>query len=857
MWDFGDGSTASGVTATHTYSDAGAYTITLTVTDNDGSTNQLRQAFNLIVPSPPADGVPTASFTLSFNTGQDALEVSVDASTSADADGNIINYAWDFGDGSTTSGVTATHTYSDAGRYVITLTITDDAGNISQVSRILNLVSPPEPTNRPPIALIVATPSIVGIPLTVRFDATNSLDFDGTVVGYTWDFGDGQTATGATVDHTFASEGSYVIELEVTDDDGDTGRSSLRLNLIDLDPPNPPDVPTNQAPGATFTASPANGTRPLEVTFDASASTDSDGTIVSYDWDFGDASGSASATGITTSYTFDAAGTYAVTLTVTDDDGASASNSQTVVVSEPVADNQAPEALFTSTPNTGQAPLTVMFNASASTDEDGSITRYEWLLGDGISRTGRTLEYTYDSPGSYTVTLTVTDDDNASSQAESVITVLAPDTPMPDPTPDPPDPPTPSNVAPSASFAATPASGDAPLTVSFDASVSSDSDGTIIAYVWAFGDGATGAGETIEHIYDDPGTYTARLTVADDDGATSTSTVTITVLGAVNQPPVAEFTASATGGSAPLVVNFDASASQDSDGSIDSYTWDFGDGTTGTGVMTNHTYDAAGTYTVRLTIMDDDGASVEVTLELTIDAPATPINQPPTVSIEATPASGDSPLTVIFTATAQDPDGDSLSYDWDFGDGTTLEDTTTTQTHTYTVAGTYTATVTADDGQGNSVDVGITIIVRNPTSTLQYEGRWRWFANAILTDEVFAGYVDINQTDADNPNARNIELGPWYWCGETLDNCPSTPTGTGVIADFSALGDFQLGVSFVIGTSDVHLSVLDTDDAIGNEFGGPSIQGTGLWIDENGQQILVAFGMRRLDEGESLFEVQP
>ncbi len=375
--------------------------------------------------------------------------------------------------------------------------------------------------------------------------------------------------------------------------------------------------------------------------------------------------------------------------------------------------------------------------------------------------------------------------------------------------------------------------------------------------MWAFGDGATGAGETIEHSYDDPGTYTARLTVADDDGATSTSTLTITVLGAVNQPPQAEFTASATSGSAPLVINFDASASQDSDGSITSYAWDFGDGTMGTGVTTSHTYDAAGTYTVQLTVTDDDGASVEVTLELTANPPATPINQAPTVSIEATPVSGDAPLSITFTASAQDPDGDSLSYQWDFGDGTTLEDAPPTQTHTYTAAGTYTATVTADDGQGNSVDVSIAITVSNPTSTLQYEGRWRWVADAILTDDFFTGYVDINQTDTDNPDARNIELGPWFWCGETLDNCPSTPTGTGIIADFFALGEFQLGVSFVIGTSDVRLSVLDTDNAIGNEFGGPSIQGTGLWIDENGQQILVALGMRRLDEGESLFEVQP
>jgi len=142
--------------------------------------------------------------------------------------------------------------------------------------------------------------------------------------------------------------------------------------------------------------------------------------------------------------------------------------------------------------------------------------------------------------------------------------------------------------------------------ISFDAGDSYDPDGFIASYFWDFGDGATTMGVTASHSYADDGIYTVTLTVTDDDGAVGSTNATKTVL---NRPPVASFTENATTVLIGEVIHFDASTSYDQDGSIISYLWDFGDGTNGTGVAVDHSYADNGTYTVTLTITDDDGAT--------------------------------------------------------------------------------------------------------------------------------------------------------------------------------------------------------------------------------------------------------
>lgn len=265
--------------------------------------------------------------------------------------------------------------------------------------------------------------------------------------------------------------------------------------------------PADQDPVASFTAIPFAGNTPLEVIFDASASSDSDGNIVTYFWDFGDGETSAI---MNPTHTYNAEGIFVAILTVTDDDGDTDTAFQTISVV--TGANIAPTASFTATPVSGTAPLVVNLDASGSDDTDGSISSYHWDFGDGDSGLGSTTSHTYILAGSYTITLTVADNQTATDTATTTITVSAP-----------------SNIAPTAAFTTSASSGAAPLPVDFDATTSSDSDGTIASYSWDFGDSSTGTGSTISHTFISDGSYSVSLTVTDNGGATDTTTQTIAV----------------------------------------------------------------------------------------------------------------------------------------------------------------------------------------------------------------------------------------------------------------------------------------------------------------------------------------
>jgi PKD repeat protein len=157
------------------------------------------------------------------------------------------------------------------------------------------------------------------------------------------------------------------------------------------------------------------------------------------------------------------------------------------------------------------------------------------------------------------------------------------------------------------------------LSVSFDTIGSSDPDGNVASYAWDFGDNQSGTGGSPTHDYANPGTYTVTLTVTDNDGATDSVTHDVTVTTPPpNVNPTAAFTPTPTG----LAVSFDGSGSSDPDGNIVSYAWNFGDGWTGSGVFTSHTYAAAGTYTVTLTVTDNDGGTNPVSHDVTLTVPA-------------------------------------------------------------------------------------------------------------------------------------------------------------------------------------------------------------------------------------------
>jgi len=349
-------------------------------------------------------------------------------------------------------------------------------------------------------------------PLTVEFSAVGSTDFDGTIVSYAWDFGDGDSAQTSTVSHTFVTAATYTVTLTVTDNDGGASVEQWMVTVSGLPPANVP-------PSASLNLSVSSGQAPLAVEFSPEGSADSDGTIAFYAWDFGDGESALTSSASHVSHTYTIAGTYTVTLTVTDNAGGVSSAQTAVVVSSPPP-NVPPTARLSLSPNSGQAPLAVELSATGSTDSDGTIVSYVWDFGDGGSVAAATTNHTYTIAGTYTVTLTVTDNAGGVSSAQSQVVVSVP----------------PSNLAPTAFISVSASSGQAPFTVECSASDSIDSDGTIVSYAWDFGDGGSATTSMANYTYSTAGTYTITLTVTDDSRAVGEAQTTITVLAATTEP---------------------------------------------------------------------------------------------------------------------------------------------------------------------------------------------------------------------------------------------------------------------------------------------------------------------------------
>ncbi|WP_276606842.1 PKD domain-containing protein [Nakamurella flava] len=260
--------------------------------------------------------------------------------------------------------------------------------------------------------------------------------------------------------------------------------------------------------------------------------------------------------------------------------------------------NRPPTASFTS----GSQDLSLSVDGSGSSDSDGSVKSWAWSFGDGGSGSGATASHTYAGAGTYTVSLTVTDDKGLTGVSSQQVTVTAP----------------PPNAPPVAAFDVT----SAGLTATVDGTGSSDSDGSVKSYEWSFGDGGSDSGATAVHTYGSAGSYQVTLKVTDDDGASSSvsKSVTVTAPPPVNKAPVAAFTETVSG----LAASFDGGSSSDADGSVSAWAWDFGDNSAETGRTASHTYGAAGTYQVSLTVTDNQGATNTVTRSVTVSNPATP-----------------------------------------------------------------------------------------------------------------------------------------------------------------------------------------------------------------------------------------
>ena len=529
-WNFGDGTTAVGVAASHTYAAGGTYTVALTVTDNDGSTATTTR----IVTANAPNVAPIAEFTSAAN----GLTVVFDATGSTDSDGTIQSYAWAFGDDAVASGATARHTFAASASYEVTLTVTDDDGLTNSRSATIVVSA----ANVAPTASFSSRVA----DLIVSVDAAASSDSDGTIAGYAWNFGDGVSGTGVTATHLYATAGQYTVTLVVTDDDGATSTTNRTVEVAappassliaedafervsgsglgTAEPGGPWTSAINSSHAvnngtAVFTHTPGSTRR---AALDATSSTDID--IVA------GVSADKAATG---------GGHYAGLV------GRKVGTDYYQVRTRFLVGGViAVQAL--------RGPSTVLANATVSGltyVPSTQLTMRVQVIGTSPTTIRAKVWPTGTAePASWHITTT---DSSASLQVagsvglQSYLSASATNAPIAvrfdnfiattasaSPPPPPPANVAPANVAPVASFTWQ-AEG---LVGTFSAATSTDSDGTIVGSAWSFGDATTGSGTSASHTYASAGTYSVVLTVTDDDGASHSVAGSITVTAPVVAP---------------------------------------------------------------------------------------------------------------------------------------------------------------------------------------------------------------------------------------------------------------------------------------------------------------------------------
>jgi len=653
QWDFGDGSTSTEQNPSHMYTLRGMYTVKLTVTNQFGSSTEIKKDYVSIGMGPKAE------FAASPVSGNIPLSVQF----TDKSQGQVATWQWDFGDGKRSSAKDPVHTYWTAGVYNVILTVSNEYDSFDAIkTNFITVVGPLTSKFTP-------NTNSGKAPLPVTFTDRSI----GSPTSWNWDFGDGTTSTVQNPTHTFTSGGAFDVKLTVAR--GVTTDTSTQVVNVGGVPvadfagapksvnvgetvaftdksSNSPNqwlwdfgdtkTMTTQNPSYAYqlkgiytvslTASNNNGKdtetktsyinvgmgpkadfRPVivpsqmyDVPLNVMFVDQSTGLPTSWLWNFGD---EQTSTEQNPAHIYSKEGTYTVTLTAKNQFG-----QNTKVMTDLINVGKGPAVDFTADKTTVGVGRYVTFTDLSS----NSPTNWVWEFGDGSIGTSAKPDHVYQKTGVYDVTLTASNPSVTNSRTKNqYITVL--------------------NI-PRSDFVADKTRGGAPMTVRF----TDKSLGEPTSWNWDFGDGATSTEKNPAHTYTSLGSYTVALTVSNTNGKDTTSKggYIVTTLA-----PVANFMVDQRLGKAPFIVQFkDLSTNNPT-----SWSWQFGDGTSSSEQNPRHIYPQIGAYDVRLTVSNDYGSDTAYKTGSAVETPATTVQQ--TMIVTAAPTVVKTTETIVAPAT--------------------------------------------------------------------------------------------------------------------------------------------------------------------------------------------------------------
>jgi len=575
-WNFdGDGS-SSLQSPTHVFNTPGTYNCVLTVTDDCSNPNDsptVTITVNPVNTPPPTPSTPTGT-----TSGMHGTSYSYNTVAVVDPDGDIVEYRFDWDDGSMSSWSTSTsasHTWTTVGTFDVKVRARDEHDAMSGWSSALSIdmgnTIPPAP----------GTPSGTTSGhhgTSYSYSVSPVVDPEGDTVEYRFDWGDSSMSswsTSTSASHTWTDVNTFSVKAQSRDDWGESSWSSGLSVSMDNQAPNTPSTPSGPTSGYVGTS----------YTYSTS-STDPDGDTLQYyfDWD-GSNSGWISSS---TSHSWSSTGTYFVTVKCRDSFLAESSFSSPLTVTI----NIHPLEADAHGPYSGNVGIPVQMIGSATGGQ--SPYSYLWNFGDGESSTQQNPQHAYDGPGEYTIILTVHDSVSDSDIDYTSCTIYTSDPPV--------------------AFANGPYEGEVGEEIEFDGDVSG---GTApYTFFWEFGDGNTSDEQNPVHIYETPGEYIANFSVVDDyDIESNIDNATVTILEPNDPPNKPDTPTGPASGKAGDQYTY-TSTGTDPDGDDLEFFFDWGDGSnsgwvgpiaSGGTANASHTWDDQDDYSIKVKAKDPNG----------------------------------------------------------------------------------------------------------------------------------------------------------------------------------------------------------------------------------------------------------